>query len=49
MTGRDDSPVSPKDGPSQVVIYLGLVHTMPDKFERATLRAKTQQMFSVHT
>ena len=29
--------------------YLGLVHTMPDKFENATLRAKTEQMFCVHT
>ena len=28
---------------------LGLVHTMPDKFENATLRAKTEQMFCVHT
>ena len=27
----------------------GLVHTMPDKFENATLRAKTEQMFCVHT
>ena len=24
-------------------------HTMPDKFENATLRAKTEQMFCVHT
>ena len=30
-------------------IDLGLVHTMPDKFENATLRAKTEQMFCVHT
>ena len=28
---------------------LGLVHTMPDKFENTTLRAKTEQMFCVHT
>ena len=28
---------------------LGLVHTMLDKFENATLRAKTEQMFYVHT
>ena len=28
---------------------LGLVHTMLDKFESATLRAKTEQMFCVHT
>ena len=28
---------------------LGLVHTMPDKFENATLGAKTEQMFFVHT
>ena len=28
---------------------LDLVHTMPDKFENATLRAKTEQMFCVHT
>ena len=32
----------------QYDIYLGLVHTMPDKFEKATLRAKTEQMFCVH-
>ena len=25
--------------------HLGLVHTMPDKFENATLRVKTEQMF----
>ena len=28
---------------------LGLVHTMPDKFENATLSAKTDKMFCVHT
>ena len=28
---------------------LGLVHTMPDKFENANLRAKTEQMFCIHT
>ena len=29
--------------------HLGLVHTMPDKFEKATLGAKTEQKFFVHT
>ena len=28
---------------------LDLIHTMRDKFEKATLRAKTEQMFCVHT
>ena len=31
------------------MLHWGLVHTMPDKFENATLRAKTEQMFYVHT
>ena len=30
-------------------LNLGLVHTMPDKFENATLGAKKEQKFSVHT
>ena len=29
--------------------FLGLVHTMPDKFENAALGAKKEQKFSVHT
>ena len=31
------------------LFQLGLVHTMPDKFENATLGAKKEQKFSVHT
>ena len=32
----------------QTINNSGLVHTMPAKFENATLRAKTEQMFCVH-
>ena len=36
-------------GHANVNKAVGLVHTMPDKFENATLRAKTEQMICVHT
>ena len=34
---------------SSQVINIGLVHTIPDKFENATLRAKTEQKCSAST
>ena len=32
----------------QIAVFLGYVHTKPDKFENATFATKPDKMFSVH-
>ena len=49
LTSRPQSKRSAVLPSPYLAVNLGPVHTMPDKFEIATLRAKTEQMFCVHT